>query len=198
MEEFTIKYGNIKPIDSADGEGVRVSLFVSGCNFKCKGCHNEEAWDFNYGKPFTNETLDYIDECLSKDYISGFSVLGGEPLDPKNVNDVIKIITHVHNKFPNKTIWLWTGNTLENIIKKELIDYHVLREMIDVLVDGPFILEQRDLTLKFRGSRNQRVIDVKKTFDATREAMLNETCTRLNTIQTNKGFMPLRIVLYCD
>ena len=159
---FNINYANIKTIDTADGEGVRVALYVSGCSFRCEGCHNKDAWDYDYGKSFTEETLNYIIEHLDKNFIAGFSILGGEPLDERNREDVFKIITIIKEKFPNKTIWLWTGNTWEKIIKKEIIPVEILKK-IDVIVDGPFILEKRNLSLKFRGSNNQRGIDVRET-----------------------------------
>lgn len=159
---FNINYANIKTIDTADGEGVRVALYVSGCSFKCEGCHNKDAWDYNYGEPFTEETLNYIIEHLDKNFIAGFSILGGEPLDERNREDVFKIISIIKEKFPNKTIWLWTGNTWEKIIKKEIIPLEILKK-INVIVDGPFILEKRNLSLKFRGSSNQRVINVGET-----------------------------------
>lgn len=159
---FKINYANIKSIDTADGEGVRVALYVSGCSFKCEGCHNKEAWDYNYGKPFTEETLISIIRNLSKKFIAGFSILGGEPLDENNRDDVFKIISIIKEKFPNKTIWLWTGNTWENIIKNDIIPKDILGK-IDIIVDGPFILKERNLSLKFRGSNNQRVIDVKES-----------------------------------
>jgi anaerobic ribonucleoside-triphosphate reductase activating protein len=159
---FKINYANIKSIDTADGEGVRVALYVSGCSFKCEGCHNKEAWDYNYGDPFTEETLISIIHDLNKKFIAGFSILGGEPLDEKNRDDVFKIISIIKEKFPNKTIWLWTGNTWENIIKNDIIPKDILGK-IDIIVDGPFILKERNLSLKFRGSNNQRVIDVKES-----------------------------------
>lgn len=159
-KDFTINYGNIKKIDSADGPGVRVALYVSGCLFRCKGCHNQEAQDYKYGKKFTETTLNEIIDALKVEYITGFSILGGEPLDPKNREDVFRIIEEIHKAVPEKSIWLWTGYEYCEIltfIPKEILNY------IDVIVDGPFILELRDLSLKFRGSRNQRVIDVKAT-----------------------------------
>ena len=159
---FRINYANIKPIDTADGEGVRVALYVSGCSFKCEGCHNKEAWDYNYGEPFTEETLKTIINALNKNFIAGFSILGGEPLDKHNREDVFKIISIIKEKFPNKTIWLWTGNTWEKILRNKIIPREIL-EKIDVIVDGLFVLSKRNLSLKFRGSDNQRVIDVKES-----------------------------------
>lgn len=166
-KEFTIKYGNLKKIDSADGPGVRVALYVSGCLFRCKGCHNQAALDYNYGEKFTNSTLEEIIEALKKEYITGFSILGGEPLDPKNREDVFKIIEEIHKAVPEKTIWLWSGYTYGEIMS--FIPKNIL-ECLEVIVDGPFVLHERDISLKFRGSRNQRVIDIKKT-------LKNETIT---------------------
>lgn len=159
--EFSIYYANIKDYDIADGIGVRVSLFVSGCNRHCEGCHNKDAWDFKYGKPFTQETLDSIVEKVNKDNITGFSILGGEPLDPKNVEDVKKIIKYVKTH-TNKSIWLWTSYTWEHILDAGILSEEILN-MLDVIVDGEFILSKRDITLSWRGSNNQRVIDVKKS-----------------------------------
>ena len=159
-KEFTINFGNIKFFDTADGPGVRIALYVSGCSNACEGCHNKEAWDYNYGKKFTNDEMTLIVKNLKKDFITGFSILGGEPLDPKNREDVFRIIEEIHKAVPEKSIWLWTGYEYSealNFIPKEILN------CIDVIVDGPFILELRDLSLKFRGSRNQRVIDVKAT-----------------------------------
>jgi anaerobic ribonucleoside-triphosphate reductase activating protein len=164
MHDFKINYGNIKTYDVGDGEGVRVSLFVSGCDFHCKECHNSEAWDYNYGNNFNQTTLNFLKHSISESYISGLSILGGEPLAPKNREDVFEIIREVKKEFPNKTIWLWSGYTFETIKEKNIIPIDVLN-MIDVLVDGLFEIEKRDLSLKYRGSRNQRVIDIKKSLE---------------------------------
>lgn len=154
-----MNYAAIKEMDIANGTGVRVSLFVSGCTRKCKGCFNAEAWDFNAGKPFTRDTLDHILSILKHDYISGLSILGGEPLEPRNLEMVELIVFIVRSKFPEKNIWLYSGYTYDEImqVSPAILDY------IDVLVDGPFIEEEKDISLLFRGSRNQRVIDLKKT-----------------------------------
>lgn len=166
-----MNYANIKPIDSVDGEGIRVSLFVSGCHFHCSGCQNVEQWDYKCGTKFTNETQKLINSLLTKSYISGFSILGGEPLDPKNRKTVFEIIENTRRYLDetgiltcNKTIWLWTGYTYEYLIENNIIPRKIL-EKIDVIVDGLFYIAQRDITLKFRGSRNQRVIDVKKSLE---------------------------------
>lgn len=138
--------------DIANGEGVRVSLFVSGCRNHCKGCHNPEAWDFGYGKPFTKETEDEIIEALRPSWIKGLSVLGGEPCEEENEKVLIPFLRKVMFKMPDKDIWLFSGYTYEMLRNDELLRY------VDVLVDGPFLLEQRDVSLPFRGSQNQRIL----------------------------------------
>ena len=162
-----MNYAEIKPFDIANGPGVRVSVFVSGCIHRCKGCFNEVAWDFNYGKPFTNETVEYILRLLQPDYIKGLTVLGGEPFDPKNQLYVLELIRAVKEKYPNKTIWCFTGYVFD----KDIVTYKIgtkalltnLLKYIDVLVDGPFIESQKNLSLQFRGSENQRLIDIKRS-----------------------------------
>jgi anaerobic ribonucleoside-triphosphate reductase activating protein len=152
-----MNYGKIKPVDVANGEGVRVSLFVSGCPHHCKGCFNYELWDYNAGKEFTPEViLDILDLC-SPDYISGLSLLGGEPLDPMNIH-WLTVLCHAFKKhFPNKTIWCYTGYNWYDVEQLHILKY------IDVLVDGQFIQNLADPRLRFRGSSNQRIIDVKKS-----------------------------------
>lgn len=156
-----MNYANIKTFDISNGAGVRVSLFVSGCTRHCKECFNEEAWDFNYGKKFTYETMDYILNLLRSTFIDGLSVLGGEPFEPDNVKTVYEIIKRVKEVYPKKDIWVWSGYTFEYL--KEYYAY--LFEYIDVLVDGPFIVEEKDITLRFRGSSNQRIIDIPKSIE---------------------------------
>ena len=166
-------YMKIKPFDIANGKGIRTSIFFSGCHFHCKGCFNSEAWNFNSGKPFTREVYEQKIKPTITKHISGISILGGEPLHIKNIKNTCLLINWFKEDFPNKNIWLWTGYTLE-----ELIDIVEQREIpcdgfwledilfnIDILVDVQFILEQRDLSLEWRGSRNQRVIDVKKSMN---------------------------------
>lgn len=155
-----MKYGKIKPVDVANGEGVRVSVFVSGCSHHCKGCFNAELWNYNAGKDFTNEVIWNIINLCSKDYITGLSLLGGEPLDPKNIIRVMDLCHTFKRYFPNKTIWCYTGYTWENINHLPILKY------IDVLVDGKFVDDLKDPRLKFRGSSNQRIIDVKKSLDS--------------------------------
>ena len=157
-------YGMIKKSDIADGTGVRVSLFVSGCTHHCKGCFNEMTWDFQYGQPYTEQTEDEILSALSPSYISGLTLLGGEPFELSNQPPLAKLVTRVRNELPNKTIWAYTGF----IYDKDLItggrrytEYtDTILNSLDILVDGPFIEEQKSLRLKFRGSSNQRIIDM--------------------------------------
>ncbi len=160
-------YANIKNNDIANGPGVRVSLFVSGCTRHCKNCFNKETWDFQYGEPFTGETITQILSMLAPAYIKGLTVLGGEPMEPQNQPGVLELLRRVKEKYPQKTVWLFSGYTLDgHILAKKLGDWEVTRELlfcVDVLVDGPFMEEQKDLSLRFRGSKNQRLIDMKKT-----------------------------------
>ena len=160
--EFSMYYGNIKEYDVSDGPGVRVALYVSGCLHHCRGCHNRDAWDYKYGSKFTSNEIKMILSRLKFEQISGLSILGGEPLDPKNRNDVFSIVEIVKDMCPDKTIWIWTGYTWEEIMKTNIIPKDIL-EKIDVIVDGKFIQSERNITLKYRGSANQRVIDVKET-----------------------------------
>lgn len=156
-------YGNIKYYDISNGDGVRTSLFVSGCNHHCKGCFNEIAWDFNYGKEFSYNTLKEILNSLKPDYIAGLSILGGEPLDYKNINVVSTVVGVVRKSFPNKSIWVYTGYTYEDLLERNNLFTSLILNDIDVLVDGKFIEELKDISLKFRGSSNQRIIDMNKT-----------------------------------
>ena len=164
-----MNYATIKWVDIANGEGVRVSLFVSGCTHGCKNCFNKIAWDFAYGEPFTPEIEEQIIEALSSDYIAGLSLLGGEPLEPQNQAALYPFLKKVRERVPNKSIWMYTGFTF-NERTGELVETHkntpVTKDVIaltDVLVDGPFVEELKDIRLKFRGSSNQRVIDVQKS-----------------------------------
>lgn len=150
-----MNYCGLNKNDIANGEGVRVSLFVSGCRNHCKGCHNPEAWDFDYGQPFTKETEDEIMEALRPSWIQGFSVLGGEPCEEENKRVLIPFLKKVRNTFPEKDIWLYSGYTYELLQNDEILQY------ADVLVDGAFLLEQKDISIAFRGSRNQRIIKLK-------------------------------------
>ena len=156
-------YGNIKYYDISNGDGVRTSLFVSGCNHHCKGCFNEVAWDFDYGKEFSYNTLKEILDSLKPDYIAGLSILGGEPLDYKNINAVSTIVEVVRKSFPNKSIWVYTGYTYEELLERNNLFTSLILNKIAVLVDGKFIEELKDISLKFSGSSNQRIIDMNKT-----------------------------------
>lgn len=166
-----MKYAKIRKMDISNGEGVRVSLFVQGCSFHCKNCFNQETWDFNGGKEFTTAEIQKIIELADKDYIAGLSILGGEPLHNNNVDEVFHIVATFKEKFPNKDIWLWTGFKFEDAIKDSKRKF-ILRN-IDVLIDGQFEEDKKDLTLKWRGSSNQRVIDCKKSL-AENKVILKE------------------------
>lgn len=157
-----MNYATIKFYDVANGTGVRVSLFVSGCRHHCKGCFNAETWDFPYGEPYTQETEDSIIDGLKPDYITGLSLLGGEPFEPENQPALTALLRRVKTQLPEKTVWCYTGYTYDtDLAEGGSVFTDVTREMlsyIDILVDGEFIEEQRDLTLRFRGSRNQRIL----------------------------------------
>ena len=150
-----MNYGAIKTVDIADGPGVRVSLFVSGCRNHCRGCFQPETWDFKYGKPFTKETEDEIIKALRPTWIRGLSILGGEPMEPENQNALIPLLKRVRDELPEKDIWLYTGYTIDRVSESPLL------QLVDVVVDGPFVEEEKDISLAFRGSRNQRIIDLK-------------------------------------
>lgn len=156
-----MKYAKIRKMDISNGEGVRVSLFVQGCSFHCKNCFNQETWDFNGGKEFTTAEIQKIIELADKNYIAGLSILGGEPLHNNNVDEVFHIVATFKEKFPNKDIWLWTGFKFEDAIKDS--KRKLILCNIDVLIDGQFEEDKKDITLKWRGSSNQRVIDCKKS-----------------------------------
>ena len=152
-----MNYGIIKNLDIANGPGCRVSLFVSGCRNHCKGCFQPEMWNFNYGKEFTLNTLSELLMLLGDPHIKGLSILGGDPLEPKNEDIVEDICLLVKTKYPDKDVWMWTGYLWENIKEAPVLKH------VDVLVDGPFIETQKNLCLAYRGSENQRVIDVRKS-----------------------------------
>ena len=170
-------YGNIKKTDIADGLGVRVSLFVSGCTNHCKHCFQPETWDFHYGKPFTAETEEELMKALSPSYINGLSLLGGEPFEPENQRVLLPFVRRVRAAFPDKDVWCYTGFTLE----KDLLSEGRVRceatdellSLIDVLVDGRFEEEKKSAALKFCGSSNQRLIDLKKTLREGRIILLD-------------------------
>jgi len=150
-----LNYCGIYKSSLTDGEGWRVVLFTSGCNHNCKNCQNLKTWDKNYGKEFTDKTLNDLITYLNHDYIDGLTLSGGDPLFPDNREEVLRICKTIKTVLPNKTIWLYTGYLYEEVKDLEIMNY------IDVLVDGPFIEEQKDLTLEFRGSRNQNIIKLK-------------------------------------
>jgi anaerobic ribonucleoside-triphosphate reductase activating protein len=156
-----MNYATIKNCDIANGPGVRVSLFVSGCTHRCPGCFNEIAWDFGYGQPFTQETIDYILCLLKPDYIQGLTLLGGEPFEPQNQGAVVELLRQVKKAYPNKSIWAFSGYLFEkDILSGRLGDTAEYLSYLDVLVDGPFVESKKNLSLRFRGSENQRLIDV--------------------------------------
>ena len=162
-----MNYATIKPFDVANGPGVRVSLFVSGCTHHCKGCFNEVAWDFRYGEPFTEETIEHILTLLKPDYIAGLSLLGGEPLEFKNQLGLLPLLRRVKEAYPTKNIWSYSGYLFDvDILGKMAMEHEETKELIsylDVLVDGKFIEEKKNINLRFRGSENQRVISVKES-----------------------------------
>ncbi|MCD7839025.1 MAG: anaerobic ribonucleoside-triphosphate reductase activating protein [Erysipelotrichaceae bacterium] len=161
-----MNYATIKKVDIANGPGVRVSLFVSGCHFHCKECFNDIAWDFNYGELFTNNTIDEIIEALSPDHIQGLTLLGGEPMEKVNQEGLLPLLQVVKEKLPSKDIWAFTGYIYDDLLPGGQAYYDVTDELlsyIDVLVDGQFILEKKNIRLRFRGSENQRLIDLKQS-----------------------------------
>ena len=164
-----MNYCTIKKWDIADGIGVRVSLFVSGCTHHCKGCFQPETWDFNYGDLFTKETEDEIIEAMKPDYINGLTLLGGEPFEPQNQRVLVEFLKRVKKECPEKSIWCYSGYVYEELTGSSRAKCEVTDEMlsmIDVLIDGEFIQEKKNISLQFRGSENQRIIDVKKTREA--------------------------------
>ena len=161
-----MNYANIKKYDIADGPGVRVSLFVSGCRHYCKGCFNSEAWDFEYGRPYTAETEAEILEALKPGYIAGLTLLGGEPFEPENQVELVTLLRKVRETYPEKSIWSYTGYVYDkDLVPGGRAYTDVTDEMLsylDVLVDGPFVEELKDITLQFRGSSNQRILEMSK------------------------------------
>lgn len=159
-----MNYATIKNNDIANGPGVRVSLFVSGCTHRCPGCFNEEAWDFEFGQPFTQETIDSILKMLAPAHIKGLTLLGGEPFEPQNQPEIVKLLRRVKAQYPDKSIWAYSGYLFEHDIlagrlgPREITDEFL--SYLDVLVDGPFVLAKKNLSLRFRGSENQRLINV--------------------------------------
>lgn len=160
-------YGQIKNCDIANGEGVRVTLFVSGCTNRCEGCFQPQTWDFCYGQEFTEKTEEQILKMLEPSYINGLTLLGGEPFEPENQRALLPFVKRVKDMYPNKTIWAFTGFTLEQLLTKEphprCEATDGLLNLIDILVDGRFEKDQKNLMLKFRGSENQRILNLPET-----------------------------------
>ena len=156
-----MNFADIRGIDVANGPGVRVSLFVSGCTHHCRECFNPETWDFNYGEPFGQEEIQRILNYLEPSHIRGLSILGGEPFEPENQAAVLELVRQVREKFPQKDIWCYSGYLFERLAAGQVGSLsRTLLEQLDVLVDGPFVIEKKELSLRFRGSSNQRLIDV--------------------------------------
>lgn len=171
-----MNYATIKKNDIANGPGIRVSLFVSGCRHRCKNCFNSEAWDFNYGNIFDDSVIDKILTATSYDYIEGLSLLGGEPFEPENQEGLLMLIKKFKALYPDKTIWCYTGFTFDTLLSGGAFNNKTVDEMlkhIDVIVDGRFIEEQKDLSLMFRGSANQNIIDVKKSIKENKTILLD-------------------------
>ncbi|MCR5817145.1 MAG: anaerobic ribonucleoside-triphosphate reductase activating protein [Ruminococcus sp.] len=162
-----MKYAEIKNNDIANGEGVRVTLFVSGCTHHCEGCFNPMTWDFEYGEEFTDETEKTVLDLLSPSYIKGLTLLGGEPMEPVNQRGLLPLLKKVKEQYPNKTVWCYSGYLFDKeLLSESRARCEVTDELlsyIDILVDGEFVLEKKNIMLQFRGSENQRIIDVKKS-----------------------------------
>lgn len=161
-----MNYGAIKKCDIANGVGVRTVLFVSGCTHHCKGCFQPETWNFDYGERYTKETEDEIIESLKPDYVDGITLLGGEPFEPENQRELVKLLRRIKKELPQKTVWSFSGYTYEELTGDSRAVCEVTNEMLsmlDVLVDGEFIEAKRNISLRFRGSENQRLIDMNKT-----------------------------------
>ena len=152
-----MRYNKIRKTDISNGPGIRVSIFMQGCSFHCKNCFNSETWDFNDGNEFTDKTIQDVLDLCNNLHITGLSILGGEPMHPRNIKGTTKLAKAFKEKYPDKTLWIWSGFLFEDLKDKEVLKY------IDVLVDGRYQDELHDFRLKWRGSSNQRVIDVKKT-----------------------------------
>ena len=161
-----MNYAAIKTYDIANGPGVRTVLFVSGCTHHCKDCFQPETWDFDFGQPFTQAVIDHILDTLAPAQVAGLTVLGGEPFEPKNQAAVLDLLEQVRARYPEKSIWAFSGFLYEQLMAGQVGDGETVRRMLeltDVLVDGPFVVALKDLTLRFRGSSNQRLIDLKQT-----------------------------------
>ena len=165
-----MRYNKIRKMDISNGPGVRVSVFMQGCAFHCKNCFNPETWDFKQGKEFTDEIIDKVLELASKDFIVGLSILGGEPMHPNNIEGTTKLAKSFKEKYPNKTIWCWSGFLFDRDLKDK-----VVMKYIDVLVDGQYQDELHDFRLKWCGSSNQRVIDVQKSLKENKTVLFDDT-----------------------
>ena len=176
-------YGLIKHLDIANGPGIRVSLFVSGCRNHCKGCFQPETWNFLYGKPYTKDSEEEIIKALSLHHIKGLTILGGEPFEPENQEALLPLIKRVRKELPDKDIWMFSGYRLDDEILKDGVHPHTdisneIISNIDVLVDGRFIEEKKNLSLVFRGSENQRIIDIPKTLKENKIVLWDERQTK--------------------
>ena len=163
-----MRYNKIRKMDISNGPGIRVSIFMQGCTFHCKNCFNSETWNFNKGIEFTDETINTVLELCSNSHVTGLSILGGEPLHENNILGTTKLSKLFKEKYPDKSLWIWTGNLFEDIKEKEVLNY------IDVLVDGRYEDELHDFRLKWCGSSNQRVIDVKKSLKRNKVVLYKE------------------------
>ena len=172
-----MNYATIKYNDVSNGPGIRTSLFVSGCTHHCEGCFNSIAWDFNYGEPYTKKVEDEIIDSLRYSYVKGITLLGGEPFEPQNQGPLVELTDRIRRELPDKTIWCFSGYTIEEMTDGKLSRYETtmrLLKNIDVLVDGKFVLELKNLMLKFKGSSNQRTIMVKETLEKKEIVLWNE------------------------
>ena len=170
-------YADIKKVDVANGPGVRVSLFVSGCTHKCKGCFNEEAWDFKYGHEYTQKEEDKIIELLKPDYIEGITILGGEPFEYVNQKGILPLLRRIRKELPNKTIWCFSGYTFDTDILEDMCNkYEETKELISYIdvLDGKFEIDKKNFKLKFRGSSNQRIINVKESLKNNKVILMDE------------------------
>lgn len=171
-------YAEIKTCDIANGPGVRVTLFVSGCTHRCQNCFNEETWDFRFGKPFTKETEDFLLNALRPAYIKGLTLLGGEPLEQSNQQGLLPFIRRVKREMPEKNIWCYTGYTFEtDVLERMCVEWEETKELLsyfDVIVDGEFIQEQKNMGLRFRGSENQRIILVQESLQERKTVLWDD------------------------
>ena len=175
-------YATIKNCDIANGPGVRVNLFVSGCTHRCPGCFNEVAWDFHYGEPFTQETIDSILQMLKPAHVKGLTLLGGEPFEPENQPAIVELLRQIKAMYPDKSIWAFSGYLFDkDILSGRLGPWEITKEYLsylDVLVDGPFVIAKKDLSLRFRGSSNQRLIDVPASLKENRVVLWEDWQTK--------------------